>query len=1356
MEFRVLGAIEVVGDDGHRRPVRGRQLALLAFLLANRNRPLSTDRILDALWGDEPPETGAKTVAFHVSRLRDALAPGRPHDGTVGPNNAARAATESGAGTPSAAGHLGTGRAEALTTVAGGYLLRVADAELDAARFEQLAAEGGALRTNDPSTAHERLADALALWRGDRPYADLADEASLQPEIAHLEELRLRAHEDLADADLALGRHREVAACLADLVAAEPLRERLRGQLVVALYRSGRQADALRTLAEGRAVLGSELGLDPGPELRRLEAWVLAQDPRLDGPSIGRRARNPYKGLRAFGEADEGDFFGRETLVERLIDRLGQRSRGGRLLVVAGPSGSGKSSAVRAGLVPAVRRGALPGSERWPVALMLPGMHPFRELASALSAALPEVPAKAFARLRTGAEAVVPTADGATPPDGVATLARTLAMATPPELPVLLVIDQAEELFTLVDDATRGRFLAQLLDALERPDSRLLVVATLRADALDLALRAPSLGELVRTGLELVTPLDREGQERAITRPAEGVGASLEPGLASEIIADLERQPGELPLLQFALTELFARSDGTRLTRADYAATGGVLGALARRADEALSALDGPERELARQVVLRLVAVGPTGEPTPRRVPRRELEGVAPDRDRLVAVLDAFVTRRLLSFDRDSTTGEGTVEVAHAALLVRWPRLAGWVDEARDDLSMLRRLEESTAEWMESGREAGFLLTGMRLERLASWAATTGLGLDPNGRALVEASLEEQRLRTAADVARTTRERSLERRATSRLRAMVGVLLAAVLVTSTLALALFGQGESAREQQAIAVARERAAASIGNLGRDPRLALLLAWYAADATVDRGYVVVEALDALHWALQASHVAYPSATEAVAVRHGPAGDRGAPLLAPETVMGIAAAQPGRPLTNEECRTYLHAATCPGAPVPPSLPGGATLRVYAGGSVVPVGQLGGTSLAGTQVEVLSQLPGGMVKQLAALGIGDGIDVRVAADSGDLLDQRIATGDLPDVAIVARPFDVAAMARAGQLVDLSGIVDESTLRAEGGGDLLAPDTIAPNGSWPAASGRLVGAPLAVEAESLVWYPRAAFEAAGYRVPTTWDELMTLTARMVFDGHTPWCLGTAGGPVEGLSGVGFVEDSVLASSVGYYDLWVVGRVGFATPTIRDGFERLAAIVFKSGSLYGGPPSAARTPQDTAVWPLSDTPPGCWLHLGGGSERLGWHAGQAGTLAAFPVPASDPEHAGVLRGRLYSVVVFHDRPEVRRMLAGLLDMTGAAPASAGGLVGTLTGAGLWPIGADAAALPEAGAIRAALQHQRFRVSATDLVPRVASATFGHAVAQLVASDPGDTDGREMRLGSLIAEVEACWPAWTGP
>ena len=1324
MEFRVLGSIEVVGAYGRCEIARGRQLALLALLLANSNRVVSADRILDALWGDDPPDSGAKAVVFHVSRLRDALDPRRAHDGAVG----------------GADSHH-------LATVGGGYRLQVSDDEVDATRFERDAAAGRALLADDPAAARERFARALDLWSAERPYEDVADEAFVQPEIARLQELRLRTLEDLADADLALGHHREVAARLGEVVTANPLRERLRGQLAVALYRSRRQADALRVLADGRAILSTELGIDPGPELRQLEAWVLAQDPRIDG-SARLPARNPYKGLRPFGEADAGDFFGREDLVERLLERLGQVARAGRLLFVVGPSGSGKSSVVRAGLIPALRAGRLPGSERWPIAIMLPGTHPLQALASALAAAVPALASSRDA-FRIPSSIVGATHDTA--------LAAALATATAPDEPVLLVLDQAEELFTLADEPSRAQFLAQLLAALAAPDSRLLVAATLRADTLTYPLRVPGLGELIRAGVELVTPLDRNALERAIVQPAEKVGATLEPGLASEIIADLGRQPGELPLLQYSLTELFARGDGTRLVRTDYLAIGGVAGALARRADEALDALAPPERELARQVFLRLVAVGPAGDPAARRVPRGELEALAADPAQLNTVLEAFAGRRLLSFDRDTTTGEGTVEIAHEALVARWPRLANWVDEARDDLIMLRRVAEATADWLKSGRERGFLLSGAQLDRLAGWAASTHLRLDPGQRALLDASLDERQRQVDAELARAGREHTLERRAASRLRVLAAVLLGAVIVTSWLSLALYGQGETAREQEQIAVARERAAASIGGLGQDPRLALLLAWYAADATAAHGYIVEEALDALHWALQASHVAYPPIIDAVAVRVGPNGLRGTPVLAPETLMAIAASQSGRGLSSEECRSYLHVTACPAPPSAARAAG--ALKVYAGGSLVPAGRFASPSLAGTRVEIVSQLPISLEAPLRAIEARDGIAVTLVPDDGDGLDGRVAAGTIPDVAIVARPFDVASLGLAGLLVDQSGFAAAAPLHEAGAGGLLALDTIGPDRAWPAASGRLVGMPLAIEASSLVWYPKQAFAVARYQVPSTRTELDALTARIIDAGGSPWCLGITGGPVEGASAVGFVEDQVLGGVSGpmTYDDWVAGRTGFDSPAILDGFNYLDRVVFNDGSVLGGPAAAVRIPQDVAAWPLSDTPPGCWLHLGGGAERLEWHRGQDGTLAAFPMPATDPNSAGVMRGRLYSVVVFHDRPEVRRVLDLLVGTLagGNGMSSSPSVSATLAAAGLWQVGSDTSALPEAGAIGGALRRGLFRVSASDLVSRDASAALARVAAQLVSSKSGPAE-RVSETRWLLAQVVPLWPVPRSP
>ena len=1263
MEFRVLGPLEVIGDGRRLTIASGRQRALLALLIINANRVVSTDRIIDALWGDGGPESGAKAVAFHVSKLRDALSPGRWRG--QGPG--------------------------VIATDPAGYVLRVEANSIDGARFEALLADGRRLLAEDPATARDRLVEALALWRGE-PYADLSLESFVQSEIRRLEELRVRALEDRFEADLALGRQDEILGELEALIATHPLRERLRGQLMTAFYRAGRQAEALRAFQDGRRLLSEELGIDPSPELRQLEAWILRQDPRLDGPSPPRTARNPYKGLRPFGEEDAADFFGREALVARLVERLGMVARAGRFLAVVGPSGSGKSSAVRAGLVPALRAGALPGSERWLVAFMLPGARPFRELAAALRA--------------VGAGAS-PWLDEQLAQTGG--LSAAIAAGLPDEAPyLLLVIDQLEELFTLVeDDAERARFIAELVRALSADDGRLLVTVTLRADFFDRPLLSAGLGELVRTGTEVVTPLDRDELERAVVRPAESVGAQLEAGVATDVISEVALQPGQLPLLQYALTELFERSDGRRLTREGYVGIGGVLGALGRRADGVYATLDPDGREIARQAFLRLVAPGEAGEPIARRVLRSELRDLADER-RVDEVLDEFGRRRLLSFDRDAVTGEPAVQVAHEALLARWPRLAAWIEEAREDLWTRRRVADAASDWVHAGRDQGFLLSGGRLELFSSWARATDLRLDAPQRELLDASLAERARQEEADAARAARERALERRATTRLRALAAVLAVAAIVASSLSIVVYGQGQAEREQAVIARARELAAGSIGNLRTDSRLSLLLAWQAADETSGRGYVVEEAMDALHWALQASHVPYPAGEAPVAVRSGPAGARGVMLLAPDRLMALAAAAAGRPLSAEECRTYLHRATC-SAPVVPS-GSTRTLDVYTASGVVPFGRLASESLAGTRVDVVSQLPVEMGPLVASFKEQTGIDVAEATGAAADLEARVAAGNVPDVAIVSRPAVVAELARAGLLVDLSRFVDVARLRSAAGDYLVGLGTVGTDNSWPAAAGHLYGATFATEAESLVWYPWMAFERAGYTVPETWNGLASLASRLVTSGHTPWCLGVAGSAADA---TGFVEDLVLhAAGPAVYDSWVSGIIPFGAPAVRGAFSDFGSLAFRDRFVLGGVASALRTPHDVAAWPMFLDPPACWLHLGGASDRLAWPAGGSATLAAFPFPATDPTYADEVRGRAYAVVVFHDRPEVRRFVGSLLGDELAAAMGA-----TLSASGIVALGSvDPTVVPPDDAPQRALRAGTFRVAASDLMPtRVADA-----------------------------------------
>jgi len=241
MDFRLLGPLEVAGDEGSLALGGTKQRSLLAMLLLHANQVVSTDRLIDALWGASPPFTCGKSIQVYVSRLRKAMADNR------------------------------------LVTRAPGYVVYVDPTELDLSRFEQLVAEA---RRASPESASAKLREALSLWRGP-PLADLAYEQFAQAEIARLEEMRLGAVEQRLEADLALGRHAELVAELETLVARHPLRERFRHQLMLALYRSERQAEALQAYRQARQELSDELGLEPSEALKQLEAAILRQDPGL-------------------------------------------------------------------------------------------------------------------------------------------------------------------------------------------------------------------------------------------------------------------------------------------------------------------------------------------------------------------------------------------------------------------------------------------------------------------------------------------------------------------------------------------------------------------------------------------------------------------------------------------------------------------------------------------------------------------------------------------------------------------------------------------------------------------------------------------------------------------------------------------------------------------------------------------------------------------------------------------------------------------------------------------------------------------------------------------------------------------
>jgi WD40 repeat protein/DNA-binding SARP family transcriptional activator len=637
MDVQLLGPVEVAAD-GRTLPLGGpKPRAVLAMLALDPGTTVSTDRLIEGLWGDEPPATAAKTLQVYVSRLRRAL-------------------TANGDGTD-------------IVTRAHGYELRLAPDDVDACRFERL-------------LAHGAPREALALWRGP-PLDDVADEPFAAGEIRRLEELRLAAIEQAMDSDLAAGRHRELVGELDVLVGEHPLHERFHAQLMLALYRSGRQAEALATYRRARAALVDQIGVEPGPALRELHEAILRQDPSLvledevaarpEFDHGGDRAvACPFKGLASF-EVDDADvFFGRERLVSELV----ARAVAAPLIGVVGPSGSGKSSVLRAGLLASLRTGALPGSERWSIVLLRPGEHPL----------------EAIERVRSGAGK---------------------------NERLVLAIDQFEEVFSACPaDQERAAFIDAVVATAREEHRRTLVLVALRADFYGRCAAYPEFARLLSANHALVGPMLRGELRRAIELPARRVGLRIEPDLVDALIADVEGEPGALPLLSAALLELWLRRAGRVLAMSAYEHTGGVHGAVARMAETAYEQLDPRQRAVARRILLRLVGESEAeGSAVVRR--RASLAELDVERDEQAGeVLSALAQHRLI------TIGDGEVEVAHEALMREWPRLRGWLEEDAHGRLLHGHLRAVAQAWDADARDPGELYRGARLVSALDWGST--------------------------------------------------------------------------------------------------------------------------------------------------------------------------------------------------------------------------------------------------------------------------------------------------------------------------------------------------------------------------------------------------------------------------------------------------------------------------------------------------------------------------------------------------------------------------------------------------------------------------------------------------------
>jgi DNA-binding SARP family transcriptional activator/WD40 repeat protein len=557
LQFQILGPVQVLDRDGKAIDVGGAKPRLvLVQLVLNPNRVVSTDALVDALWGQDPPPTARRSLQSHVAKLRAALG------GDDGP----------------------------IDSRSPGYVLSVDEDQIDFCRSEELVRQARAALLSDPRRARELAEQARQQWIGE-PLGDLAEHDQLVPQRRRLDRLWLDLIELELDAELALGDNLRAVERLESLILDRSQHEPFWGRLMTAYYRLGRQSDALEAFQRARAALLDALGVDPSPELQRLEMAILGQFTELGDVHV---PACPYKGLASYQLDDAEMFYGRDDLIAELVEAV----RAASFVVVVGNSGVGKSSALRAGLVKAIETRKLSGVRQ--AAVITPGIAPLR--------AIYQVP---------GWVGVV-------------------------------VVDQFEELFTLTDDEATQREFVRLLVARVN-DGSWRVVISLRADFFGRCTTLPELAPLLARRQVIVGPLSEHELRVAITGPAEKAGLVVAPELVDVIVAEAANHAGALPLVSHALVETWHRRTEDHLTLAAYRDAGSIAGAIARTAERVYEGFKSAQRLRVERLFMRLIEPGDGTDHTRRNVPYGQLEGSSINREEI----DTLVEARLLTADAD-------------------------------------------------------------------------------------------------------------------------------------------------------------------------------------------------------------------------------------------------------------------------------------------------------------------------------------------------------------------------------------------------------------------------------------------------------------------------------------------------------------------------------------------------------------------------------------------------------------------------------------------------------------------------------------------------------------------------------